>query len=349
MKLARTGTEGRKSLKTCTPMDRSAFVQEPCSTVPRGSLSSAARAHGAGHPPQKPLATPALPCPVPRRARRAAHLSAWLGRQAPRQRKDCAACGAPPCSAGPCCARCVRRSRQRPFVFLSLQPPNDVCAETGNRPTCRLWSPEALGFFVDFRGPPIKRDSVSQSVSCQHDMREGGGCNVAVPPRSPRLKVHKYDSAPAPLGQHKLQVAERETRFAQTGNLTGNIGPCRPDTQSTAPMRQAPMAGTRDSESTLTLTPMVNAHAEQDRRREIQVPTATNGNALRNTRCRGDDRCYFRISLIGKGGKLTTHQHSSAPKPGRLSPSRSRFSCVSMCRSSHVNSNNSIPSRCYEI
>ena len=111
-------------------------------------------------------------------------------------------------------------------------------------------------------------------------------------------------------------------------------------------MRQAPMAGTRDSESTLTLTPMVNAHAEQDRRREIQVPTATNGNALRNTRCRGDDRCYFRISLIGKGGKLTTHQHSSAPKPGRLSPSRSRFSCVSMCRSSHVNSNNSIPSRC---
>jgi hypothetical protein len=111
-------------------------------------------------------------------------------------------------------------------------------------------------------------------------------------------------------------------------------------------MRQAPIAGTRDSESTLTLTPMVNAHAEQDRRREIQVPTATNGNALRNTRCRGDDRCYFRISLIGKGGKLTTHQHSSAPKPGRLSPSRSRFSCVSMCRSSHVNSNNSIPSRC---
>ena len=52
-----------------------------------------------------------------------------------------------------------------------------------------------------------------------------------------------------------------------------------------------------------------HAHAE-DRRCEIQRKRRSKTPGL----TRGADRCYFRILLIGK---LTTHQHSSAPKPGR--------------------------------
>jgi hypothetical protein len=77
------------------------------------------------------------------------------------------------------------------ICVLSLQPPNK-CAETGNRPTCRLWSPKALGFFGDFRGPPIKRDSVSDS-----QFRRGPPALYTKPPsrlkgklRTPRSTIY---------------------------------------------------------------------------------------------------------------------------------------------------------------
>jgi hypothetical protein len=140
--------------------------------------------------------------------------------------------------------RALRTTFSTTSICVSVASTEQSAPRNANRPTCRHWTPKALGFF----GFPRTADQarLRESVSF-----------VAVPPRSPNQK-YTCSTAPllrssAPLGRPSRSSTEREIlvmAYAQTGNLTGSKALSARHT-----INGPNAAGTRKArrESTLTL------------------------------------------------------------------------------------------------